>query len=101
MKKNYTLIITLLLTCSKLFAAHFTVTPLGSLTYSPSVINASVNDTVTIGASGTHPPVEVSQATWNANGNTPLAGGFGLHSTTFDIILTTPGVIYFVCNNHH
>lgn len=101
MRKNYTLIFALILIYGRIDAAHFTIVPTGNLTYSPMTTNASVGDTVTITASGTHPAVEVSQSTWNANGNAPLSGGFGFHSTTFNITLTTVGTIYFVCNNHN
>ena len=100
MRKNYTLIFALILAGSNINAAHFTITPTGNLTYSPTVTNASVNDTVTIIASNLHPAVEVSQSTWNANNSTPLPAGFGFHSSTFDVILTAPGTIYFVCDNH-
>lgn len=90
-----------MLISANLFAAQFTINPMGNLTYSPQITNATIGDTIHIGASNTHPAVEVSMATYNANGNTPLPGGFGLHSSNFDLVLSNVGTIYFVCNNHH
>ena len=101
MKKNYLLISILILMSAVSYAAQFTITPTGNLTYSPMVTNATVGDTIHMIASFTHPVVEVSQATYNSNGNTPLPGGFGFHTATFDLIVTNAGTIYFVCDNHN
>ena len=70
------------------------------LTYSPSTLNASIGDNITIVASGTHPTAEVSQATWNANGTAPLAGGFGTQTSSFTFTVETAGTIYYVCTSH-
>ena len=101
MKKNYLLIIILLFSVGILQAAVFTINPTGNLTYNPAMINASVGDTVIINASGNHPVVQVSQSTWNANGNTPIGGGFGPSSSAVTLHLMNAGTIYFVCNTHH
>lgn len=101
MKKNYIILFVSLLIAGSLSATQFTVTPTGNLTYSPMVTNASVGDTIHFIASGTHPVLEVSQATYNSNGNMALSGGFGQHSSNFDLVLTNVGTKYFVCNNHH
>lgn len=79
-------------------AATFTVFTSG-LTYSPSVINAVVGDTINFSASG-HPVLEVSQATWNANGSTALPGGFSFPSGTGQLILTAAGTRFYVCTLH-
>jgi hypothetical protein len=47
-----------------------------------------------------HPTTQVSQATWNTNGTTPLPGGFGTHTANFTIPILSMETIYFVCNNH-
>ena len=101
MKKNYLLIFAFIISIGSSHATIFTDNPTGSLTYNPATTNGTVGDTVIINASGNHPVVQVSQATWNANGNTALAGGFSVSSTAVTIKLTTAGTIYFVCNAHH
>ena len=70
--------------------------------YSPSVVSAVVGDTVVIsGDFGSHPTVEVSEATWNADGSARLTGGFGSTSgNQFSVVLTTPGNRYYVCRPH-
>ena len=66
-------------------AANFNITFV-NLTYVPDNINVNVGDQVTIDASFTHPLQQVSQATWDANGTTPLSGGFNSTSNfTFTI----------------
>lgn len=79
-------------------AATFTIFNSG-ITYTPSVINAVVGDTIVFSASG-HPTLEVSQTTWNANGTTALPGGFSFPSGTGQVILTATGTRYFVCTAH-
>lgn len=70
------------------------------LAYNPADLTVSVGDNVTIVATGNHPTTEVSEATWNANGITPLPGGFGTNTSSFTFTVTEPGVIYYVCDNH-
>lgn len=73
-----------------------------SFTFSPASITITHGDDVSFVLETVHNAVEVSQATWNANGNTPLAGGFsvvfggGLVSST----LLTVGTHYYVCSPH-
>jgi hypothetical protein len=38
--------------------------------------------------------------TWNANGTTPLAGGFVFGTGTGDYTASTAGTIYYVCTAH-
>ncbi len=52
-----------------------TITASG-LIYSPDNISVSVGDTVVFNVTSAHPTLEVSQATWQANGTTALPGGF-------------------------
>jgi plastocyanin len=74
-------------------------------TFSPAQMTITAGDIVNwVGASNMHNAVQVSQATWTSNGNTPLEGGFwlglnapgGATSHTFD----TPGTYYYVCIPH-
>ena len=72
-------------------------------TFSPAVITINLGDSVKFTLASTHNAVEVSQATWNANGTTALSGGF---STSFGGGLVLPanltmvGTHYYVCTNH-
>jgi len=98
MKKIYSIfLLTIATVCMK--AASYTVTVSG-LTYAPAALTVTVGDVVTIIANGTHPLVEVSQTTWNANGTTPLGGGFGTKTSTFTFTISTANTIYYVCSNH-
>lgn len=98
MKKIYlSFVLSLLAICVK--ATLYTVSIVGS-SYSPSVLTVTVGDVVTIQASGTHPLVEVDQTTWNANGSTPKAGGFGTQSSNYTFTVTNTNTIYYVCQNH-
>jgi plastocyanin len=98
MKRILTLILTLALT-QAVFATIHTVNILGT-TYVPATTNALVGDTVIIEASGNHPLVQVDLATWTANGNTPMGGGWGTKTAPYQFTITTLGDIYFVCSNH-
>jgi plastocyanin len=82
-------------------AANFNV-DINGFTYTPDNLVVNVGDVVTIEAADFHPLVQVSQATWNANGNTALSGGFS--STTSFVLVITPAMagstIYYVCAAH-
>ncbi len=73
---------------------------ISGFTYSPSNVTATVGDQITIDASSTHPLVQVDEATWTASGNTPLAGGWGVKTSSYTFSPSTPGTIYFVCQAH-
>lgn len=83
------------------FAATWPITNAG-ITFSPATITISHGDIVSFNLSISHNAVEVSEATWNAGGNTPLAGGF---STPFgggqvSADKLTVGTHYYVCSPH-
>ena len=80
-------------------ADSFTISTVGS-SYSPASLSVNVGDEITIMASGTHPLVQVTEATWNANMATPMGGGFGPVTSAHTFTATVPGVIYYVCQNH-
>lgn len=70
--------------------------------FSPDSITIQTGDSVFFSVNANHNAVEVSLATWNANGTTPLGGGF---STPFggggvSPSMLTLGVHYYVCHNH-
>jgi plastocyanin len=83
------------------FSATITVTNSGT-TFSPAAITINIGDVVTFNIGSSHNVVEVSQATWDANGNTQLAGGFSLPfgggTVTADKL--TAGIHYYVCTTH-
>ncbi|MBD3638709.1 MAG: T9SS type A sorting domain-containing protein [Crocinitomicaceae bacterium] len=71
-------------------------------TFSPDAITITEGDSVQFNITASHNVVEVSQTTYNANGNTPLAGGFQL---PFGGGLLLPadlpvGTHYYVCSPH-
>ncbi|MEQ1798360.1 MAG: T9SS type A sorting domain-containing protein [Lacibacter sp.] len=96
----------LLLSVSFLMVAHvkaenFNIT-ISGLSYSPATLNVNVGDIVTIEASGFHPLVEISQASYDANDNTLLSGGFS-STSNFNLTITAAMAgtsIYYACSNH-
>lgn len=72
-------------------------------TFSPETVTINVGDTINFEVTSIHNGLEVSEPTWNANGNTPLPGGF---ITPFGGGLVLPdqlpvGTHYYVCQNHY
>lgn len=82
-----------------LFATTTVITDLG-FTFSPASVTITVGDTVNFQLSGSHNAVEVSQATYNANGNTPLGGGFVTPFGVGQVTGLSIGTHYYVCGNH-
>jgi plastocyanin len=73
--------------------------------YSPATVVVNVGDNVIFnGNFGFHPTLQVSQATWNANGTTPLAGGFSYTTGTSQTLPITAAMagttIYYLCTVH-
>ena len=100
MKKFYlTFLIFAAIGISTAFSAEYTIS-ISGLTYSPADLDANVGDTITIEATGNHPTAQVSQATWDANGTTPLGSGFGVQTSSFTFEITSTDDIYYVCQNH-
>jgi plastocyanin len=77
----------------------------GNLVFIPSVLNIEAGDSIHLTLVADHTLTEVSEETWNANGNTPN-GGFNFgpgtpnpgFAHTFSI--DTPGTYWFVCIPH-
>ncbi len=78
----------------------YTITNNG-MSFIPASIIIVLGDTIQFVIDGTHNVVEVSYSTWNANGNSPLAGGF---QVPFGGGLLLPsqiyGLHYYVCSPH-
>ena len=84
---------------SDAFATSYTV-DISGISYTPSTLNVVVGDEITIQASGNHPLAEVSQSTWDANGATPMPGGFGVQTSSYTFTVSMAGTIYYVCQAH-
>jgi plastocyanin len=101
MKTSILLSICLLAVYVNGFSTKHTITNQG-FTFSPSSVTIAFGDSVQFTLGGSHDAVEVSQATWNVNGTTALAGGF---ETPFGGGLVLPaklavGIHYYVCTAH-
>ena len=71
-------------------------------TFSPASLTIAAGENVTFVLEGSHNVVEVSQATWNANGNTALPGGFTLPFGGGELLAAQlpVGTHYYVCGPH-
>ncbi len=99
--KNFLLSLLLVLPGISGFCTTWIVTNSG-FTFSPSTITINPGDDVNFNLDVIHDAVEVSQSTWNANGNTPLAGGFQL-SFGGGLVPSSKlgvGTHYYVCSPH-
>lgn len=101
MMKRITLLSILWLASRAGFCTVVTITNSG-FNFSPATVTVTSGDSVRFTVSSNHKPVEVSEATWNANDNTPLSGGFNL---PFGGGLVVPaqlsvGTHFYVCDPH-
>jgi plastocyanin len=100
MKKS---ILMLMLTSSGIagFSSTFTINNSGT-TFTPDAITITVGDNVNFSLGSSHDAIEVSQETYNANGNTPLPGGFSVPfgGGTVPVDKLTAGIHYYVCEPH-
>jgi plastocyanin len=69
-------------------------------TFNPSDITVNQGDIIRFAVGPSHPVVQVNLATWSANGNTALPGGFSFPLGTGDYVANIPGTYYFVCFPH-
>ena len=77
----------------------FTINTAG-FTFNPDALAIHTGDMVQFNAGAGHTVLQVSEATYNANGTTPLQGGFSFPDGTGSITPATAGTIYYVCTNH-
>jgi plastocyanin len=91
----------LVLATSMSFSTSWTINNSGN-TFSPSTITIVVGDDVTFSLESVHNAVEVSQATWNANGTAALSGGFQVAFGGGSVQTAQLGVgtHYYVCTPH-
>src|SRR5208283_1669697 len=84
---------------SSSFSAKHTVTNSGFI-FSPDTITIHLGDTVIFSLASIHTAREVSQATWNVNGNTS-DGGFDTPLGGGTVIPAHTGTYYYVCAIHY
>jgi plastocyanin len=104
MKNNYLLILLCIVFFNSKsgFCTHHTISATNSqFVFTPSTLNAQVGDTIIFSLGSIHSALEVSQPTWDANGNTPLSGGFSLPSGGGSIVVTEAKTYYYVCGVHY
>jgi plastocyanin len=80
------------------FAVTHTITNSG-FTFSPDNITINQGDTINFVLASIHNARQVTEATWNANGITSN-GGFDTPFGGSQLILSQPGIYYYVCINH-
>jgi len=87
--------------CTAAFSTTYTITNSG-LTFSPATITINLGDDVNFSLESIHNAVEVSLDTWNANGNTPLTGGFQTPFGGGSVPASKlgAGTHYYVCSPH-
>ncbi len=68
--------------------------------YTPNLLTVNIGNTILLSASAAHPLVQVSKSVWNANGSTPLSGGWGTKTANYLFTATTSDTIYYVCSFH-
>lgn len=80
-------------------ATKITITNSG-FTFSPDLVTINLGDTVVFQLASIHNSIEVNETTWNANGNTPLGGGFTLPLGGGQLTGITTGTHFYVCGPH-
>jgi plastocyanin len=98
-----TILLSLLMAVStfNLFSTSWTISNSG-FELSPVTLTITAGDDVTFNLEAIHNALEVSRSSWNANGNTALAGGFqvGLGGGQVLPAQFGPGTHYYVCVPH-
>ena len=92
----------LVLCGTAVFCTTWTITNTASFTFNPASVTINLGDDVNFVLESMHNAVEVSQTTWNANGNTPLPGGFSvtLGGGSVSSAQLTAGTHWYVCSPH-
>jgi plastocyanin len=100
MKPLLCLFLTVLVMTAQMTGTVHQVTTAG-FTFSPASITVSQGDTVQFVISSIHSALQVSKATWDANGTSPpLPGGFAVPFGGGSAVLQDTGIHYYICQNH-
>jgi plastocyanin len=75
------------------------ITTTGNFTFSPSVLTVMAGTDIALTIGGGHTMTEVSEVTWNANGNASN-GAFNYNAGNHTLNLSIPGIYYYVCQPH-
>lgn len=99
--KRFTFIAVLLMYSLIGFSANKQITNSG-FTFDPATLTIEPGDNVTFVLESMHNAIEVSHATWNANGTTPLPGGFSVPFGGGELLPAQlpDGTHWYVCSNH-
>ncbi len=99
--KTFTLTLLFLASIFTVSATTWTIENNGFV-FSPVTLTIFEGDTVVFSIDGIHNAVEVSEATWNSNGTTPLSGGFavGFGGGTVLPADLELGTNFYVCQPH-
>lgn len=98
MKKNLLLIIMLVIIGQSAYSTNDTIRNAGT-TFSPATLTIHVGDVVVFILASAHDAVEVTKATYDANGNTSN-GGFSVPFGGGSVTFSATGTYYFVCQPH-
>lgn len=99
--KNFTLfVVALLFAFSGVKAQVSHTISVSGFAYDPNDLTINAGDTVIFAGNDTHPLVQVSEDTWNANGNTPLDGGFSFPEGSGTVTFDSADTIFYVCTVH-
>jgi plastocyanin len=102
MKKLVLLLVVLAINIAVVSGKTWTVSATSTeFVFNPSTLTISEIDTVDFVLASIHSALEVSQATYEANGNTALAGGFHVPFGGGKLHGLSVGTHYFVCENHY
>lgn len=86
------------------FGTTFTIVSAGTFphfVFSPATVTITHGDDVLFTIASIHTVIEVDKAVWDANGTTPLAGGFNLLlSGSVSAAQLTVGTHYYICGPH-
>ncbi len=81
------------------FTANAQTINQSGFSFNPNLITVQAGATITFQIGSPHNATEVSEATWNANGTTPLSGGFFFGAGT-NSFMPTVGTHYYLCSVH-
>jgi plastocyanin len=98
-RKLFLLFPLLIISLSATAQQTHTITASGN-SFTPATLTVNVGDQVLFDAGANHPVLQVSQATWDANGTTPLSGGFSFPNGSGTFTPAAAGTVYYVCTSH-